>query len=129
MRHRLQYPSSWQSTRTNHLSIKLFTLLLSVYVRRYQIVSSLHVMLLMAILFQSEEHQVVSTMICALTAELATFVEGMSSLSCLRYALRSSAVNKLTRAKLVKSGTTAEWCSRTKPRCICGICSKCLRSN
>lgn len=80
-------------------------------------------------LFQSEEHQVVSTMICALTAELATFVEGMSSLSCLRYALRSSAVNKLTRAKLVKSGTTAKWCSRTKPRCICGICSKCLRSN
>lgn len=49
VRHRLQYPSSWQSTRTNHLSIKLFTLLLSVYVRRYEIVSSLHVMLLMAI--------------------------------------------------------------------------------
>ena len=47
-------------------------------------------------LFQSEEHQVVSTMICALTAELATFVEGISSLSCLRYVLRSPAFNKLT---------------------------------
>ena len=35
-------------------------------------------------LFESEEHQVVSTIICALTAELATFVEGMSSLSCAR---------------------------------------------
>ena len=37
-------------------------------------------------LFYSEEHQVISTMICALNAGLATFVEGISNMSCLKYA-------------------------------------------
>ena len=37
-------------------------------------------------LFHSEEHHVISTMICALNADLATFVEGISNMSCLGYA-------------------------------------------
>ncbi len=31
-------------------------------------------------LFHSEEHQIISTMICALNANFATFVEGVSNL-------------------------------------------------
>lgn len=37
-------------------------------------------------LFHSEEHQVMSTTICALNADLATFIEVFSNLSRLEYA-------------------------------------------
>ncbi len=35
--------------------------------------------------FHSEEHQVMSAIICALNADLATFVEGINNLSRLEY--------------------------------------------
>lgn len=77
-------------------------------------------------LFHSEEPQLMSTMICALNADLAVFLEGISNLSYQEYAHLT--LTHWLELKPWMSGTTTEGCPSIKLSKICCICSKCLRS-